>query len=262
MMQNITAPFEFSIEIESLYIAHVFPNINKKRIAQLFEKLNLARISGIDFVSKIGKDGKPYNSAYIHIDYWFDNVSARHFQEKIRSDAKESLLVYDDPWYWIVNENVSPRKQFFIQKTEEEENQMEVEEENQMEENQMEENQMEENQMEENQMEDKPRKLILLERTTDTKMEIEDLYDGEDNSYYQDEEEYQFLEYEALCQEMEVDVESEFADAIQKAWDIDVINDNGNETMKLLLQADKRVTSLLSENKRLKQELRKIISGY
>jgi hypothetical protein len=244
MMQNITtAPFEFSIEIESLYIAHVFPNINKKRIAQLFEKLNLARISGIDFVSKIGKDGKPYNSAYIHIDYWFDNVSAKHFQEKIRSDAKESLLVYDDPWYWIVNENVSPRKQFFIQKMEEEEeNQMEVEE--------------------DNQMEDKPRKLILLERTADTKMEIEDLYDDENNAYYQDEEEYQFLEYEALCQEMEVEVESEFAEAIQKAVEIDNINDNGIECYKLLIEADKRIRSLLDQNRRLNQELRKNVCGY
>jgi len=107
MFQNIITPFDFSIEIESLYIAYVFPNIHKKRIAQLFEKLSLARIAAIDLVPKIGKDGNQYNSAFIHIDYWFDNESAKHFQEKIRSDAKEALLVYDDPWYWIVNENTS-----------------------------------------------------------------------------------------------------------------------------------------------------------
>ena len=111
---------DFSIEIESLYISHVFPNINKKRIAQLFEKLLLARITGIDLVPKMGKDGKPYNSAYIHINYWFDNTSAKNFQEKIRSDAKEALLVYDDPWYWIVNENFSADKSRFIEKAEEE----------------------------------------------------------------------------------------------------------------------------------------------
>jgi len=111
---------EFSIEIESLYISHVFPNIHKKRIAQLFEKLYLARIKGIDLVPKMGKDGKTYNSAYIHVDYWFDNASAKNFQDKIRSDAKESLLVYDDPWYWIVNENLSADKSRFIEKAEEE----------------------------------------------------------------------------------------------------------------------------------------------
>jgi hypothetical protein len=255
MTQNITTPFEFSIEIESLYIAHVFPNINKKRIAQLFENLNLARISGIDFISKIGKDGKPYNSAYIHIDYWFDNVSARHFQEKIRSDAKESLLVYDDPWYWIVNENVSTRKQFFIQKTEEE---------NQMEENQMEENQMEEWD-EENQMEEEePRKLNLLERT-DAKMEIEDLdeeYNDNDHYLYQDNEEYQFLEYEAVCQEIDVEEENEFFKEIEKAFQIDYTNDSGDEIYKLVLQAEKRIRSLLDQNRRLKQELRKNVCGY
>jgi hypothetical protein len=120
MFSNVNSTNDFSIEIESLYISHVFPNIHKKRIAQLFEKLFLARISGIDFVPKIGKDGKAYNSAYIHIDYWFDNAAAKNFQEKIRSDAKEALLVYDDPWYWIVNENLSADKSKFIEKAEEE----------------------------------------------------------------------------------------------------------------------------------------------
>ena len=120
MISNVNTPVDFSIEIESLYIAHVFPNIHKKKIAQLFEKLYLARIKGIDFVPKIGKDGKPYNSAYIHVDYWFDTQSAKNFQEKIRSSAKEALLVYDEPWYWIVNENISNDKQKFIKMAEEE----------------------------------------------------------------------------------------------------------------------------------------------
>jgi ribosomal protein L23 len=106
-----------SIEIESLYIAHVFPNIHKKKIAQLFEKLFLAKIKGVDFVTKIGRDGKVYNSAYIHIESWFDTSAAKHFQEKIRTDS-EALLVYDEPWYWIVNENKSTEKSNFIQKAE------------------------------------------------------------------------------------------------------------------------------------------------
>jgi hypothetical protein len=110
---------DFSIEIESLYIGHVFPNINKKKIAQLFEKLFLANIKGIDFVTKIGKYGMSYNSAYIHIESWFDTTAAKHFQEKIRSNS-EALLVYDEPWYWLVNENKSTEKSKFIQKTENE----------------------------------------------------------------------------------------------------------------------------------------------
>ena len=120
MFKNLSSPVDFSIEIESLYIAHVFPNIHKKKIAQLFEKLYLARIKAIDFVAKIGKDRKLYNSAYIHVDYWFDTPAAKNFQEKIRSDAKEALLVYDDPWYWIVNENISTDKPKRIKMAEEE----------------------------------------------------------------------------------------------------------------------------------------------
>ena len=214
----------------------MFPNINKKRIAQLFEKLNLARISGIDFVSKIGKDAKPYNSAYIHIDYWFDNVSARHFQEKIRSDAKEALLVYDDPWYWIVNENISPKKSLFIQNTEYE-NQLAA-------------------------LSAATASATATARATatataaDTEMEVEDI---------QDDEEYQFLQYEEVCQEideMEVEEENDFLKEIQvAAGEFESIN-NGIECYKLLIQADKRIISLLAENRRLKQELRKNISGY
>jgi hypothetical protein len=119
MFTNVVDSNDFSIEIESLYISHVFPNIHKKKIAQLFEKLLLARIAAIDFVAKVGKDGKPYNSAYIHVDYWFDNTSAKNFQEKIRSSAKEALLVYDEPWYWIVNENTSSDKKKCIKMAEE-----------------------------------------------------------------------------------------------------------------------------------------------
>ena len=108
-----------SIEIESLYIAHVFPNISKKRISSIFEKLFLAKIKGIDFVPKIGNNFQMYNSAYIHIEHWFDNNAAKHFQEKIR-DNSEALLVYDEPWYWIVNENTSEEKSKFIQNAENE----------------------------------------------------------------------------------------------------------------------------------------------
>jgi hypothetical protein len=116
---NNSSNFELSIEIESLYIAHVFQNISKKRISSIFENLFLAKVKGIDFVTKIGKDKKPYNSAYIHIDYWFDTNAAKHFQEKIRTSS-EALLVYDEPWYWIINENKSEEKSRFIQKAEKE----------------------------------------------------------------------------------------------------------------------------------------------
>ncbi len=120
MFHNIiTKPSDLSIEIESLYIAHVFPNVSKKRISELFAKLFLANVKGIDLITKIGKDGKPYNSAYIHIESWFDTRASKHFQEKIRSGS-EALLVYDEPWYWIVNENKSAEKSKFIQKAEKE----------------------------------------------------------------------------------------------------------------------------------------------
>jgi hypothetical protein len=74
-------------------------------VASVFEKCLIGKVEHIDFISKLGKDGKTYNAAYIHFEYWFENSTAERFQERILDEKKEARLVYDDPWYWIVLEN-------------------------------------------------------------------------------------------------------------------------------------------------------------
>lgn len=88
----------------SLYIPHIFPNYTKEDVIQVFENL-LGKIKNIDFVSKMGQDGKEFNAAYVHFDEWYDTIAARNFQAKVQDPAKEARLVYDEPWYWIVLEN-------------------------------------------------------------------------------------------------------------------------------------------------------------
>lgn len=88
----------------SLYIPHVFSNIDTTRIVNVFESNGLGKVSKVDFVSKMGSRGE-YNSVYVHFDYWYDNVVAQNFQERVRNPDKEARIVYDDPWYWIVFEN-------------------------------------------------------------------------------------------------------------------------------------------------------------
>ena len=88
----------------SLYIPHVFANISKEEVINIFESLRIGKVSNIDFVNKIS-DQTHYNAAYIHFEYWHDNVAARNFQERVLNPAKEARIVYDDPWYWIVLEN-------------------------------------------------------------------------------------------------------------------------------------------------------------
>ena len=89
----------------SLYIPHIFANYNKDDVAQIFEDQRIGKISHIDFVSKLGHDGKEYNAAYIHFDYWLNGTVAANFQERVLNPTKEARLMYEDPWYWLVLEN-------------------------------------------------------------------------------------------------------------------------------------------------------------
>ena len=96
----------------SLYIPHVFPNIDEDRIARIFDLLIIGKVSHVDFVSKTDRHGKNYNSVYVHFDYWYNTVAAVNFQEKVVNPEKEARLVYDDPWFWVVLENKANRVVF------------------------------------------------------------------------------------------------------------------------------------------------------
>jgi hypothetical protein len=89
----------------SLYIPHIFANYGKEDVAKVFHDLHIGKVKNIDFVSKLGQDGKPFNAAYIHFEHWFDNTTAANFQDKVLNPKKEARLMYEDPWYWIVLEN-------------------------------------------------------------------------------------------------------------------------------------------------------------
>jgi hypothetical protein len=88
----------------SLYIPHVFANISKDEVINIFESLKIGKVSNIDFVNKMCGQTQ-YNAVYVHFEYWYDNTVAHNFQERVLNPAKEARIVYDDPWYWIVLEN-------------------------------------------------------------------------------------------------------------------------------------------------------------
>ena len=94
----------------SLYIPHVFPNVNEERVKAIFNSLDIGDVSHVDFIKKHGKDGQIYNSLYIHFNIWYNNKGAANFQENVLNPNKEAKLVYDDPWYWVVLENTSSKK--------------------------------------------------------------------------------------------------------------------------------------------------------
>ena len=93
----------------SIYIPHVFANITKERIVEIFSKQSIGEVDRIDFVPKKGKDGREYHMAFIHMKSWYDNESVRNLQARILDKNTEARIVYDDPWYWNLYENVNPR---------------------------------------------------------------------------------------------------------------------------------------------------------
>jgi len=94
----------------SLYIPHVFPNIDEERISRIFRNLDIGNISRVDFVAKFDRQGKEYNSAYIHFAQWFNTPVATNFQTRVMDPKVEAKLVYDDPWFWVILPNSGKKR--------------------------------------------------------------------------------------------------------------------------------------------------------
>jgi hypothetical protein len=91
----------------SFYIPHVFANITKERIIEVFRKQDIGIVGSIDFVSKKDKNNISYNAAYIHFKEGLgcnENSIVYNIKMCIQN-GKEARIMYDDPWYWIVLKN-------------------------------------------------------------------------------------------------------------------------------------------------------------
>ena len=95
--------------VMSLYIPHVFGNVTKEMMIKTIEFQGLGKVNKIDFVEKMGKNGKIYNTAFVHFEYWYDNISAVHFQDRVKDTNKEARIVYKDPWFWVCFENTGKK---------------------------------------------------------------------------------------------------------------------------------------------------------
>jgi hypothetical protein len=83
----------------------VYANFTSAAVFDIIQDMGIGEVKNVDFVSKTGSDGKPYNAVYIHFYQWYDNIVARNFQERVLNPKKEARIMYDDPWYWLVLEN-------------------------------------------------------------------------------------------------------------------------------------------------------------
>ena len=95
--------------MSGLYIPYVFNNITKEFMKTTIEFQGLGKVKDIDFVEKMDKNGNVHNSAFVHFEYWHDNISAIHFQERLKNPNKEARIVYNDPWFWVCFENTGKK---------------------------------------------------------------------------------------------------------------------------------------------------------
>lgn len=90
------------INIPSLCIPRVFPNIDEKRIRRIFTDLALGEIDRIDIIGKTGEKGEKFNRIFVHFRRWFASANSDTARERLLN-GKEIKIVYDDPWFWKVS---------------------------------------------------------------------------------------------------------------------------------------------------------------
>ena len=90
------------LNVNTLCIPRVFPNIRENRIRGVINALQMCDIEKIDMVSRVGEKGEKYNRVFIHIKKWYDTANALSAQERLVA-GKDIKIVYDDPWFWKVS---------------------------------------------------------------------------------------------------------------------------------------------------------------
>jgi hypothetical protein len=92
----------------SLFVPHVFPNFDQKYVAEAFSAIG--EVNRVDFVSKLDRDGKPFNSVYIHFNKWWNDSSHAIFILTEVEEKGSSQFYHDDSkYYWIVLPNKSKK---------------------------------------------------------------------------------------------------------------------------------------------------------
>ncbi len=92
----------FDPENPSIVIPHVFANIGEKRVFAIFRRLKIGYIDRIEFLNKTDKNGRKFNTVFIHFTHWFDNPSSNALKRNLLNQ-KPAKILYDSPWFWHIH---------------------------------------------------------------------------------------------------------------------------------------------------------------
>lgn len=90
------------VNVPSLCIPRVFPNIDERRIRGIFDTLNMGEIARVDIIRRKTDKGENFNRVFVHWKHWNDNDNANQARERLLN-GKEIKIIYDDPWYWKIS---------------------------------------------------------------------------------------------------------------------------------------------------------------
>jgi hypothetical protein len=108
MASNTTNP--------SICIPRVFPNIDWKRVKNVFEELGMGEVERVDMVNKVNDKGEKFKRVFVHFKKWNDDPTTRQVKSKLLS-GDSVKVVYDDPWFWKIFISHVPKPQFEKKKT-------------------------------------------------------------------------------------------------------------------------------------------------
>ena len=100
----------------SICIPRVFPNIDWKRVKNVFEELGMGEVERVDMINKVNDKGQKFKRVFVHFKKWNDDPTTRQVKSKLLS-GDSVKVVYDDPWFWKVFLSHVPKPQFEKKKT-------------------------------------------------------------------------------------------------------------------------------------------------
>jgi hypothetical protein len=95
--QNIYSSVEATSP--AICIPRVFANITERRIAAIFEKLDLGELVRIDMILRTNESGDEFYRVFVHLA-WGESHNATATRAKLQQPNGEVKVVYDDPWFW------------------------------------------------------------------------------------------------------------------------------------------------------------------
>ena len=95
----------------SICIPRVFPNIDWRRVKNVFEELGMGEVERVDMINKVNDKGQKFKRVFVHFKKWNDDPTTRQVKSKLLS-GDSVKIVYDDPWFWKVFLSHVPKPTF------------------------------------------------------------------------------------------------------------------------------------------------------